>query len=120
VADMLRIGWPPCFGITGRLAPDYAQNNSQIFSEHKLSILNRFAKDIEDIFILHLSYIFYLNDHYLMDSDYIDCLDCGITPEPNSQYWVAPFIQNIFDTVIKENRMDLAIEIKKKTAMALK
>lgn len=96
------------------------QNNSQIFSEHKLSILNRFAKDIEDIFILHLSYIFYLNDHYLMDSDYIDCLDCGITPEPDSQYWVAPFIQNIFDTVIKEKRMDLAIEIKKKTAMALK
>ena len=25
VADMLRIGWPPWFGINGRLAPDYAK-----------------------------------------------------------------------------------------------
>jgi len=24
VAGMLRIGWPPWFGINGRLAPDYA------------------------------------------------------------------------------------------------
>jgi len=94
-------------------------NNHQMFSEHKVAILNRFAKDLENIFILHLSYLFYLNDHFMMASDYIDCLDCGITPEPGSQYWVAPFVQEIFDNVIKQNRMDLALEIKSKIAMQL-
>jgi len=54
-----------------------------------------------------------------MASDYLDCVDCGIPPEPDSQYLVAPFIQEIFDTVIKKNRMDLALEIKKSTVMRL-
>jgi len=94
-------------------------NNHQMFSEKKIAILNRFAKDLENIYILHLSYLFYIKDHYMMASDYIDCLDCGITPEPDSQYWVAPFVQEIFDTIIKKNRMDLALEIKSKTAMQL-
>ena len=94
-------------------------NNHQMFSEKKTAILNRFAKDLENIFILHLSYLFYMKDHYMTASDYIDCLDCGITPEPDLQYWVAPFIQEIFDTVIKKNRMDLVLEIKSQTAMHL-
>jgi hypothetical protein len=75
--------------------------------------------DLENIFILHLSYLFYIKDIYMMSSYYVDCLDCGETPEPKSQYFVAPFIQEIFDSVIKKNRMDLAIEIKQKTAMML-
>lgn len=94
-------------------------NNHQMFLDKGARALNRFAKDLENIFILHLSYLFYLSDHYMIASDYIDCLDCGITPEPESQYWVAPFIQEIFDTVIKKNRIDLADEIKSKTAMQL-
>jgi hypothetical protein len=94
-------------------------NNRQMFSEKKIAILNRFAKDLENIFILHLAYLFYFSDHYMMASEYIDCLDCGITPDPESLYWVAPFVQDIFDTVIKKNRMDLALEIKSKTSMQL-
>lgn len=95
-------------------------NNNRIFQEKKFTILNRFAKDLENIFILHLAYLFYLSDHYMMASDYIDCLDFGITPEPDSQYWVAPYVQEIFDTVIKKSRMDLVLEIKSKTTMQLK
>lgn len=95
-------------------------NNHQMFSGKKVEILNRFAKDLENIFILHLAYLFCIKEIYMMASDYIDCLDCGITPEPDSQYWVAPFIQEIFDTVIKKNRMDLALEIKSNTVMQLK
>jgi hypothetical protein len=55
----------------------------------------------------------------MMASDYIDNLDCGLTPEEGSQYYVASFIQNIFDNVIKKNRNDLAIEIKSNTSMRL-
>jgi hypothetical protein len=95
------------------------QNNNQIHLENRVAILNRFAKDLENIFIYHLSYLFYLKDIYMMASDYIDCLDCGITPEPDSQYLVAPFVQEIFDNIIKKNRMDLVLEIKSSTSMKL-
>lgn len=95
-------------------------NNRKMFLDKKPAILNKFAKDLENIFVLHLAYLFYLSDHHMMASDYIDCLYCGITPEPDSQYWVAPFVQEIFDTVIKKNRIDLALEIQSKTAMQLK
>ncbi len=94
-------------------------NDSEIYLKNRVSILNRFSEDLEDIFIFHLSYLFYIKDHYMMASEYIDCLDCGLEPEPDSLYWVAPFIQEIFDSVIKKNRMDLVTEIKSKTAMML-
>ncbi len=47
----------------------------------------------------------------MMLSDYVDSLDCGITPEEGSQYWVAPFVQNIFDLVINKERPDIAAAI---------
>lgn len=55
----------------------------------------------------------------MASSDYVDSLDCGLMPEEGSQYFVAPFVQKIFDSVIKKNRMDLAEEIKSKTSMKL-
>jgi len=94
-------------------------NDNQVYLKNRIAILNRFAKDLENIFIYHLSYLFYLKDMYMMASDYLDCMDCGIQPEPDSQYLVAPFVQEIFDKVIKKNRMDLALEIKNSTAMKL-
>jgi len=55
----------------------------------------------------------------MMSSDYIDSLECGITPEEGSQYYVAPFVQKIFNDVIKKNRSDLAKIIKSNTSMKL-
>ena len=55
----------------------------------------------------------------MMSSDYVDSLDCGLTPEEGSQYWVAPFIQEIFDKVLIPSRPDIAETIKGKTAMKL-
>ncbi len=94
-------------------------NDNQVNLNNRIDILNRFAKDLENIFIYHFSYLFYLKDNYMMGSDYLDCLDVGIQPEPDSQYLVAPFVQEIFDKVIKKNRMDLALELRKSTAMKL-
>ncbi|HLP48799.1 MAG TPA: hypothetical protein VK469_22855 [Candidatus Kapabacteria bacterium] len=94
------------------------RNDNEVFL-NRISILNTFSKDLENILIWHLSYLFYIKDIYMMSSDYIDNLELGLTPEPDSQYLVAPFIQEIFDTVIKENRMDLATEIKGNTPMKL-
>ncbi len=82
--------------------------------------MDKFLKDLENIVIFHLSYLFYIKEHYMMSSDYVDSLDIGITPEPDSQYFVASFVQEIFDDLITKNRADLSAEIKKKTVMRLK
>lgn len=94
-------------------------NDNEIYLQNRLASLDAFSKDLEDIFIQHFSYVFYLNDHYMMSSDYTDSLDVGLTPEEGSQYFVAPFIQNIFDKILKAKRPDLANEIKSNTAMKL-
>ena len=62
---------------------------------------------------------FYLNDHYMAATDYVDALDAGIEPEPDSQYFVAPYIQEIFSEVVETKRPDIAAIIKNKTSMYL-
>jgi hypothetical protein len=94
-------------------------NDNQIRLDGRIESINCFQKDLLAIFIQHFSYLFYLNDHYMMSSDYVDYLDMGMIPEHDSQYWVAPFIQEVFDKYIKVYRPDIANELKAKTAMKL-
>ena len=94
-------------------------NDNEIFLKNRLKYLNIFSEDLENIFILHLSYLFYLNDHYMTSSDYMDSVNSGLPPTEGSEYFVAPFVQGIFDTVIKKNRMDIAEKIISKTSMNL-
>jgi hypothetical protein len=94
-------------------------NDNQIFLKNRLGRLDTFLNDIDDVFIQHFAYIFYINENYMMSSDYIDSLDVDMLPEEGSQYWVAHFIQNIFDRVIKLKRPDIADEIKNNTMMQL-
>ena len=94
-------------------------NDNQIYNPYRVSWLNVFSKDIEAIFIQHIAYVFYLNEHYMMSDDYIDCLELGMQPEENSQYWIAPFIQEVFDKIVKTKRSDIAKEIKRNTSMLL-
>lgn len=94
-------------------------NDNQIHNPNRIKWLNVFSKDIEAIFIQHIAYVFYLNEHYMMSSDYIDCLDIGVQPEEGSQYWVASFVQEVFDKIIKTKRYDILEEIRKSTTMYL-
>ena len=94
-------------------------NNSDLYIPEREKVLNVFYKDLCNLFVMHFSYLFFLNEHYMMSSDYVDSLDMGLFPEENSQYYVAPFIQEIFDSEIKIRRPDLAEAIKKKTEMML-
>lgn len=93
-------------------------NDNKIHNPNRVKYLNVFEKDIEAIFIQHFAFIFYLNDHYMMSSDYVDSLEMSLTPEEGSQYWVAKFIQETFDEVIKPKRYDIAKEIKRKNSYA--
>lgn len=94
-------------------------NDNQIYNLDRIKWLNLFSKDIEAIFIQHITYVFYLNEYYMMSSDYIDYVDMDMQPEDDSQYWVAPFVQKVFDKIIKKKRYDIAEEIKKSTTMQL-
>ena len=94
-------------------------NDNVIFLRNRIKTLDSFSNDLLNLFIMHLSYVFYLNEYYMSSDDYIMALENGLTPEDGSQYYVAPYVQNIFDTVIKTNRDDLYKEIKNTTSMTL-
>lgn len=99
---------------------NFVLNANEIFlGEERVKQLNFISDDIEYIFIRHLACIFTLSEEYMGSSDYVDMLDAGQKPEEGSQYWVAPYIQQIFDQVIKAKRPDVAGIIKEKTSMCL-
>ena len=56
---------------------------------------------LNQIMTLHLAFIFYMNGHYMMATNHVDCLDCGITPPEGSERWIAPYAQKAFDIYIK-------------------
>lgn len=94
-------------------------NDNQIYSPDRLMALHTISSDLELIIIQHLAYIFSINDHYMMSSDYTDSLVIGVTPEEDSQYWIAPFVQDMFDKLIKTKRPDVAEQLKGNTTMKL-
>jgi len=94
-------------------------NDNEVHIENRGWWLERFAEDMKDVFVLHLGYIFFLNGHYMMSNDYVDALECNMQPEEDSQYWVAPFIQDIFNEVITPRRPDITATIKASSAMQL-
>lgn len=94
-------------------------NDNEIHIDNRGWWLDRFSEDVRDIFVLHLGYIFFMNGHYMMSSDHLDALECGMQPEENSQYWVAPFIQEIFNEVITPRRPDITAAIKASSTMQL-
>lgn len=89
-------------------------NDNEICLLNRVKELDTFSTDLTAVFVQHFAYLFYLKDHYMMSTDYVDYLDMDMTPEEDSQYWVSPFIQKTFDKWIKPNRPDIADEIKSK------
>jgi hypothetical protein len=94
-------------------------NDREVHTANRVRWLDRFSEDVGDLFVLHIGYIFSLNSHYMMSSDHLGALECGMQPEPDSQYWVAPFIQEIFDKVVTPRRPDITASIKATSAMQL-
>ena len=63
--------------------------------EHLNSIL-------EDMRFITVTFVFLLTlcaPYYISSTDYVYYLDCGMEPQEDSQYWVAPFVTNF----LKEN-----------------
>lgn len=94
-------------------------NDNKLVLPERIGALNQFSGDVRDLLILHVAYIFFINEHYMMSSDHLDCLECGMTPEPDSQYWVAPFVQDVFDQTVAKHRPDVVATVKEHTSMHL-
>jgi hypothetical protein len=94
-------------------------NDNEVYIKSRERWLDQFADDTRNLFILHVGYILFVNDHYMMSSDYMDALDCEMTPTEDSQHWVAPFIQDVFDEIITPARPDVTSVIKTNSAMYL-
>jgi hypothetical protein len=93
------------------------RNDDKIFLRDRIRLLNAFSEDTRDIFIFHLAYLFFLNEAYMMDSYYMDSIECGVEPEPDTQYKVAPFVKSIIDDVLSKERPDIVSVIKQHSAM---
>jgi hypothetical protein len=94
-------------------------NDKEIHQPARGKAIDEFSKDVRDVFVLHIAYLFWAKEHYMMSSDYTDSLECGMTPDPDSQYWVAPFVQVAFDQILAKCRPDVAAVIKRNTKMRL-
>lgn len=94
-------------------------NDNQVDLSSRLGYLDEFAADARDVFVLHVAYVFFVNGHYMSSTDYVDALEVGASPEPGSQYWVAPFVQDVFDDIISEHRPEVGAVVKSNTFMSL-
>ncbi|NNG80790.1 hypothetical protein [Acinetobacter sp. ANC 5378] len=97
----------------------YLMMNTHVVDKKRNEKLDQFLRDIRYVVLLNLSYILYLNPHYMTSGDIFDYHDSGIKPPDNLQYEVAPFIQNIFDSLIKVEAPLIAKLIKSNSSMKL-
>ena len=86
----------------------YQQTRDLIDGDDRLENRERHLKNCEiylnQLFLLHLSFIFHLNPQYLMSSDYMDYMEIGLIPPEGCETWIAPFAQEAFDKVIKPHK----------------
>lgn len=94
-------------------------NDNEVYLKNRIQSLDILARDTKNIFILNLAYMFFLKYHYMASTDYRDYLECNMEPPQDSQYWVATFVQEIFDKVISLERPDIVAVIKANSAMQL-
>ncbi len=93
-------------------------NDKQIYIKNRTKFLDLFLQDMKDIFFMHISYIFFINQHYMASTDYVDYLDCGKNPPEGCQYWVAPFVQKVINRM-KDYRPDIVDFLRSETDMEL-
>ncbi|MGZ6540170.1 MAG: hypothetical protein ACXVEB_17475, partial [Bacteroidia bacterium] len=55
-------------------------NDNEVYLKNRINILNQLLYDLRHVFLLHLSYVFFLNQHYMGSPDYRNCLEFGIEP----------------------------------------
>ena len=76
-------------------------NCQDIYIENREQQLKNASIILKQIMMVHLSFIFYLNGHYMMAHDHMFYLEENMTPPEGSESWIAPYAQEAFDEFIK-------------------
>ncbi len=75
----------------------FYNRNVNAYQENGLQIqMEALLKDMRFITITFLFLLTLISPLSIMSTDYVDYLDCNVTPPEGSQYWVAPFIVRFF------------------------
>lgn len=79
---------------------DFYNKNPNRYSTHELiSTLNKIVNDTRYITTTFTFLLSICSPYLISSTDYVDCLDMGVSPDEGSQYWIAPFVESFF----KEN-----------------
>lgn len=93
------------FDALGDRLNDYVHSNGVYFYNRNVNAyqgkalqkqLEALLKDMRSIAITFLFLLTLCSPLSIMSTDYVDCLDCNMTPPDGSQYWVAPFVTAFF------------------------
>ena len=79
----------------------YNQNVNAYQGDALQNQLQALLKDIRSITITFLFLLTLCSPLSVMSTDYVDCLECNMTPPDGSQYWVAPFVTAFFKNNIE-------------------
>lgn len=108
----------PYFDTLNKKLNDYVHSNGVSFYNQNVNAYRGKALQrqlealLEDMRFITITFLFLLalcSPLSIMSTDYVDCLDCNMTPPEDSQYWVAPFICAFFESnldLIDKNCLD--------------
>lgn len=101
-----KYGLKKYFDSLGERLNDYVHSNGIAFYNLNINaysgneLFEQLERILQDLRFITVSFLFLLtlcSPFSIMSTDYIGCLECGLTPEEGSQYWVAPFIERYFN-----------------------
>lgn len=93
------------FDLLGKRLNNYVHSNGVAYYNHRFDSFRRkkFEEDLgtvlTDICYITVSFLFLLtlcSPNAIASTDYVDYLDFNLVPPTDSQYWVAPFVEDFF------------------------
>ena len=93
--------WTTGYGISASRYKSLLANCKTVCIDDRVRYLKNANIILRQIMMVHMSFIFYLNGHYMMAHTHMDYLEMGDTPPEGSQYWLAKYAQDAFDEFIK-------------------
>jgi hypothetical protein len=74
--------------------------------------IDNINKALKFFFSIHFAFIYEGNPSAMISSDYVDYLDMGEQPPIGCERWVAPSVQEVFNSIVKPFNTDVAKYIK--------
>ncbi len=100
---------------------DYTHNNGRTFTRHNLieidspdimNCFNEIISRLEFIAAFFMILLIFIDPIMIGSTDYLDYLDCDLTPPDDSQYQIAPFVQDFIDEYINKLNPELKVFLK--------